>query len=249
MVSLDQPVKSTEVSNYILQSQNATRDDLAIENVATLPELFRWQAQRRQDATLFSFRSQLGEALSTVSYTEAYETSSRIASSLHELHRDSSIDSPVVDIWLEKSIDLYLAILATTISGAAWLPFDADAPSARVNACLGDSKACVLLCDAAYYDAAKTATENLSGCHVVTLEELSNRSANGVAKELPGPRGNNTAYMIYTSGSTGTPKGIEIPYSAALGFCLSERPVLETGPDDIVWQGFSAVFDMFIEEV
>jgi non-ribosomal peptide synthetase component F len=55
--------------------------------------------------------------------------------------------------------------------------------------------------------------------------------------------------MIYTSGSTGTPKGIEIPHSAALGFCLSERSVLETGPDDIVWQGFSAAFDMFIEEV
>lgn len=249
MVSLDQPLKPTEVSNYILQSQHATRDDLAIENVATLPELFRWQARRRGDATLFSFRSQHGEDLRTVSYTEAYETSSRIASSLHELHRDSSIDSPVVGIWLEKSIDLHLAILAATVSGAAWLPFDADAPSARVNVCLGDSKACVLLCDSAHYDTAKTATESLPGCRVVTLEELSRRSANGIAKELPGPRASNTAYMIYTSGSTGTPKGIEIPHSAALGFCLSERSVLETSQDDIVWQGFSAAFDMFIEEV
>ncbi|KAJ9646302.1 hypothetical protein H2204_000965 [Knufia peltigerae] len=31
-------------------------------------------------------------------------------------------------------------------------------------------------------------------------------------------------------------------------FCLSERSILETGSDDIVWQGFSAAFDMFIEE-
>jgi len=43
--------------------------------------------------------------------------------------------------------------------------------------------------------------------------------------------------------------GIDISHRAALTFSLSERSVLETGPSDIVWQGFSAAFDMFIEEV
>ncbi|KAH7397673.1 non-ribosomal peptide synthetase module [Cadophora sp. MPI-SDFR-AT-0126] len=68
-------------------------------------------------------------------------------------------------------------------------------------------------------------------------------------KELSGPHPDDTAYMIYTSGSTGTPKGIEIPHSAALAFCLSERSCLETSTADVVWQGFSSAFDMFIEEV
>jgi len=248
MVSLDAASKPTEDSKYILKSQHAARNDLSIENVATLPGLFRWQAHRQREATLLSFRSHPSGNLTKVSYKEAYQTCSQIASSLHELHRESSIESPVVGIWLEKSIDLHLAILATTISGAAWLPFDADAPPTRVNACLGDSKACVLLCDSTHYESARLANEGLYGCHVVTLEELSRHFGNGKT-ELPRPRPNNTAYMIYTSGSTGTPKGIEIPHSAALGFCLSERSVLETGPDDIVWQGFSAAFDMFIEEV
>jgi non-ribosomal peptide synthetase component F len=146
---------------------------------------------------------------------------------------------------------LHFALLATTISGASWLPFDADASAARVTACLEDSKACILVCDAAHYVSAIKATESVLGCRLVTFEELSHQtqSARGVAKELPGPRPHHTAYMIYTSGSTGTPKGIEIPHSAALKFCLSERSVLETGSNDIVWQGFSAAFDMFIEEV
>jgi hypothetical protein len=30
---------------------------------------------------------------------------------------------------------------------------------------------------------------------------------------------------------------------------LSERSILESASSDIVWQGFSAAFDMFIEEV
>lgn len=252
MSSVDKTTKAPEnTSKYILQPQHTPTEGLSIQNVTTLPQLFKWQAERRSDATLFSFRSQADASLTTLSYAEAYKTSSRLANSLHTLHRKSSTGAPVVGIWLEKSIDLHLAILSTTISGATWLPFDADAPATRVTACLEDSKACFLLCDSAHHKNAIKATENIPGCKAVTFEELSRQaeSQDGVAKELPGPSPNDAAYMIYTSGSTGTPKGIEIPQSAALTFCLSERSVLETSTGDIVWQGFSAAFDMFIEEV
>ncbi|TVY21131.1 Linear gramicidin synthase subunit B, partial [Lachnellula arida] len=252
MVSFNEAAQPHEVTpSYILQSQHTPRDALTIQDVTTLPGLFRWQAERRGAATLFSFRSQPDAGLAKVSYAEGYETSFQLANSLHSLHQNLDIECPVVGIWFEKSIDLHLAILATTISGATWLPFDADAPAARVAACLEDSRAHILLCDAAHYSSAIEATQNVPGCRLMTFGELSRQtqSASGTAKELPGPRAHQAAYLIYTSGSTGTPKGIEIPHSAALAFCLSERSVLETGPNDIVWQGFSAAFDMFIEEV
>ena len=63
---------------------------------------------------------------------------------LYTFCQDHNDTVPVVGIWLERSIDLHLAILGTTISGAAWLPFDADAPATRVRTCLEDSNACVL---------------------------------------------------------------------------------------------------------
>jgi non-ribosomal peptide synthetase component F len=105
-------------SSYILQSQHTAREALAIENVTTLPELFKWQAQRRCDATLFSFRIQQDADLTTISYNEVYKTSSRLANCLHSLHQNASSENTVIGIWLERSIDLHLAILATTISGA-----------------------------------------------------------------------------------------------------------------------------------
>ncbi|KUJ19409.1 Non-ribosomal peptide synthetase C-terminal [Mollisia scopiformis] len=240
-------------ASYILQSQHITSDALTIQDVTTLPELFKWQAQRRNGETLFTFRSSPDAALTTVSYAEAYERTSQLAESLHSFHSSSSNEneSPVVGIWLERSIELHFAILATTISGATWLPFDADVPTTRVSACLEDSKACILLCDTVHYDSAIKATENLPGCQVITFDALSRQTPTrrGAVKDVRGPSPHHTAYLIYTSGSTGTPKGIEIPHSAALTFCLSERSVLETRPEDIVWQGFSAAFDMFIEEV
>ena len=210
MASLTKALRPEDVtSNYILRSHHQPREPLAIQNVTTLPELFQWQAERRCHAPLFSFRNSPEASLTIISYSKAYETSCRLGNSLHSIHRASGIENPVVGIWLERSIDLHLAILATTISGAAWLPFDADAPAARVTACLKDSKACILLCDAAHYDNAVKATENVIGCCLVTFEELScwTQNTSAAVPELRGPRPHDTAYMIYTSGSTGTPKG------------------------------------------
>jgi non-ribosomal peptide synthetase component F len=252
MASLDEPIqRGTDTSSYILQSQHTSPYSLTIPDVTTLPELFRWQAQRRGDVTLFSFRTSPDASLTTVSYSEAYEISSKLGNSLHSLYSFQHDKNPVVAIWLEKSIDLHLALLATTISGATWLPFDADIPVARVTACLRDSKACILLCDTAHYENSVQATKDVPGCRVVTVEDLraGTQNASGAVKNITGPSPEQTAYMIYTSGSSGTPKGIEIAHRAALTFCLSERSVLETDSNDIVWQGFSAAFDMFIEEV
>jgi acyl-CoA synthetase (AMP-forming)/AMP-acid ligase II len=136
--------QSKNACQYILESPHETQDIFEIPGVTTLPELLTWQAQRRGDAALFSFRSQPGASLTTISYGQAHDKSVQLANTLYSLslNPESSTGNPVVGIWFEKSIELHLAIFASTISGAAWLPFDADAPAARVATCLGDSKAC-----------------------------------------------------------------------------------------------------------
>jgi len=238
------------MSGHILQSGSGSSDSLVIQGVQTLPDLLRRQAERLGPATLFSFRPQQDCGLITLSYAEAYKKSCALAGALVGRLSSSSTTDPVVGIWLERSIDLHLSILATTISGAAWLPFDADVPAERVNACLQDSHASILLCDEQHREAAIRAVDGLHRCEVVTFAQLSSQAQPTVLSRhgLRTPSPQDTAYIIYTSGSSGTPKGIEISHHAALMFCLSERTILATNSDDIVWQGFSAAFDMFIEE-
>jgi non-ribosomal peptide synthetase component F len=155
-----------------------------------------------------------------------------------------------VAIWLDKSIELHLAILATTFAGAPWLPFDQEVPVDRVSTCLDDSSASILLCDKAHYDRARTASATRSVL-VLPFDDLATLAVevgtDGL--ELSQPAGTETAYMIYTSGSTGTPKGIAISHLSAVTFACSERSVLGIQGTDVVWQGFSPAFDMFIEEV
>jgi non-ribosomal peptide synthetase component F len=240
-----------DMSTYILQSQHLSQTTPVIEGIDTLPKLLEWQACRRNKATLFSFRPHGEASLIVMSYAETYEVTTRLSNTLRRLYLHPEPRSQAVGIWFDKSIELHLAILATTVSGAAWLPFDTDAPTARVEACLKDSQASVLLCDAAHYNAAVEATKDIPGCHPVAFDELNCQSdtRDSTASKCSNPQPDDTAYIIYTSGSTGTPKGIEISHRAAVSFCFSERSILETGPDDIVWQGFSPAFDMFIEEV
>lgn len=243
--------RSSDASKYILQSRQTSHTPLSIDGVNTLPGLFRWQALRRGDATLFSFREHPEATLRKISYKVALEATTKLARGLLGIFPGSKTKTPTVGIWFERSTELHFAVLATTISGAAWLPFDPDVPSSRVEACLTDSKACVLLCDAAHYDAAVKATSGVPDCRLITFDELTRlpQDQGHTLQDIqePDPRG--TAYLIYTSGSTGTPKGIEIAHHAALTFSLSECSILETGPEDIVWQGFSPAFDMWVEEV
>ena len=51
----------------------------------------------------------------------------------------------VVGLWMARGPDLLVAQIAITKTGAAWLPFDADAPADRVAVCLDDAEAKALL--------------------------------------------------------------------------------------------------------
>lgn len=219
--------------------------------VTTLPHLFQHQARSQPRNVAFSCQTEHG--LKQVTYSEADAIAASLALQIQSLHIHQPSDStkaPTVAIWLEKGLDLILSILATTYSGATWLPLDPDVPVERVAVCCVDSSATAIICDSAHLDRARDVQQRVgTAIQVRTFDELSTQADAKLDAESPqlcGPSPRDAAYLIYTSGTTGTPKGIAIPHSAALTFSLSEREVLQTGPSDIVWNGFSPAFDMFI---
>ena len=221
------------------------------EGVCSLPGLLAWQAARQPQRPLFSIQREGSNVVDSLTYGETLEKAQRLADSIIRLYDERSIarNRPVA-IWLDKSIELHLAILATTFAGAPWLPFDQDVPVDRVSTCLDDSSASILLCDKAHYDRARRAVASRRVL-VLPFDDLAVLADKTIAgsSQWSQPAGNDTAYMIYTSGSTGTPKGIAISQMSAVTFACSERSVLGVKDTDVVWQGFSPAFDMFIEEV
>lgn len=231
--------------------------------VTTLPALFQQRAKDGPTNIAFSCQTRIG--LKTWTYAEADAEATSLAKKISALlpARDPEVrPAPVVAIWLEKGIELVLGTLGITYAGATWLPLDPDAPVERAAICLADAAANLIICDDIHLGRAQDAvararpdSANPTSIQVVTfaaLSEILQDEADSLAQRdirLLGPKPHDAAYLIYTSGTTGTPKGIAIPHLAALTFSLSERKVLETSPKDVVWNGFSPAFDMFVEEM
>lgn len=136
-----------------------------------------------------------------------------------------------IGLHLRKSIDAVIAIVATLRSGAAYVPVDPDAPSARAAYILNDCTVRVVIVDAAL--APRLIDElALLGAdpHLLELPEanvpIRLAAAIPAATDAPPsrsvsvamPASDDLAYILYTSGSTGRPKGVRLSHRAAASF-------------------------------
>jgi non-ribosomal peptide synthetase component F len=148
--------------------------------------------------------------------------------------------SNIVGIRLSRSAQLHVAILAVLMTGATYVPFDADTPQERVSEVLADLEAVLLLVDS------HTSMDHPMALNIQTLSEDQMITEDDT---LPANiNANSAAYIICTSGSTGKPKSIAIAHRSICHFVRSENEIMQIRYDDIVYQGISAAFDMFFEE-
>ena len=154
----------------------------------------------------------------------------------------------VAGLWMPRGHELLIAQIAIAKTGAAWLPFDADAPPERIAICLSDAEAWGILTTSAF--TAKLAVP----CPAWTFAGLQAESAEAfddarIDARALGARSEDPAYLIYTSGSTGTPKGIVISGRNICHYLRAANEVYGVQESDVVFQGASAAFDLSMEEI
>lgn len=151
----------------------------------------------------------------------------------------------VVGLWMPRGSDLLTAQIAITKTGAAWLPFDSEAPVERIAACLEDVGAKGILVADGW--------EGRVGSLGMTVyaPSLLGASGSGMVADVRtrGLTPDHPAYVIYTSGSTGKPKGIAITHRNICHFLRASNALYGIREDDIVFQGCSAAFDLSMEEI
>jgi non-ribosomal peptide synthetase-like protein len=175
----------------------------------------------------------------TWSYTELLEEAQHLAQGLHD---QGTQIGEVLGVWLPRGADLLIGQVAITLSGAAWLPFDAETPIERVQICLTSAKARGILTNRERAGALQKL-----GITAWAIEDL--RALPKRALTLPSAQPTHPAYVIYTSGSTGQPKGIVISHRNICHLLRSENAVIGVKNSDRVYQGFSVAFDMSFEEI
>ena len=129
------------------------------------------------------------------------------------------------------SYALYVAILATLATGAAYVPVDADDPEERAALVFGEADVVGVITDAG-----------------LVRGPGSSRGWRAAA-----PLARDDAWIIFTSGSTGTPKGVAVTHRNAAAFVDAEAQMFlqdnPMGPGDRVLAGLSVAFDASCEEM
>ncbi len=124
----------------------------------------------------------------------------------------------LLGLFLDRSNELVIAILAILKAGGAYVPIDPAYPADRVAFMLEDARVPVLLTQRKLAGSLPSTTAK-----VLCVEEVLARPVQpGEEANLPAVAGpDHLAYVIYTSGTTGKPKGVGIPHSALVNFLLS----------------------------
>jgi len=200
--------------------------------VGCLHELFTAQVQRTPDAPALTFEG------TTLSYRELDGRANALAHRLRELGVDREI---LVALYLERSLELVVAILAVLKAGGAYVPLDPQYPGDRVAYVLEDTDAPVLVTEQALvgripaHDAATLCVDGLSD---VRADAPHTESA---PEDL--------AYVIYTSGSTGRPKGVQVEHRNVARLFTATEPWFAFSEADTWLLFHSYAFDFSVWEL
>jgi non-ribosomal peptide synthetase-like protein len=233
--------------------RNATRPDAATTGMSILrgperPDLLKDEVLA--DILLATCQAHAGHRAlicgeQVLTYAQLEAETNRLAKGLIEAGVGPG---DVVGLWMPRGADLLIAQIAITKSGAAWLPFDADAPIERIAICLDDCDAKGLLSNEAFRARAQAHGGITRTIWADTMLGARDESSH-VDPRQRGLTPDHPAYMIYTSGSTGTPKGIVISHRNICHFLRSANEIYGVKSNDVVFQGSSVAFDLSMEEI
>jgi len=228
----DLQILSPEERERVVEGFNPSRRRHT--NPATLHGLFERQAALSPHAVALSF-----DGLH-LSYSELNARANRLARRLRSL--GVGPESPVA-LYLDRSAEMVVAILAVLKAGGAYLPLDPAYPRERVLFAIEDAGADVLI-------TRDGLGRGLPARHLVELDADWWRLDGEAEDDLPefaSPE--NLAYVIYTSGSTGKPKGVQVTHANVARLFASAEPLFSFSASD-VWTLFhSYAFDFSVWEL
>jgi amino acid adenylation domain-containing protein len=202
----------------------------------SIPELFRAQAERTPDSIAVTF----GDIALT------YRDLNRRADELARRLRGVGVGPGVkAALYLERSIELVVAMLGVLKAGGAYVPLDPHHPRQRLSFIIDDAEPLVLLTSAHLQSEAPA-----HGAQVMLLDAVTPHARADPAREAlepPGP--NDLAYVIYTSGSTGQPKGVQIEHHSVVNLLASMQRRPGLGADDILLAITTPAFDISVLEI
>jgi len=199
-------------------------------------DVFESFAKKQPNATAIRYENQ------SICYQALNQHANQLA---HYLQAQQVKPDTLVAVFLERGIDMIVALLAIVKSGSGYLPIDPIYPRERITSMLQDGDINIILTQSKLVAALPD--------NSLTLCCLDNPSALFAHYPTDNPhcpaKADHLAYTIFTSGSTGQPKGVPIEHQSVLNMLAALQPVIEYHAKDIWTLFHSYAFDYSVWEI
>ncbi|MFP5260531.1 MAG: amino acid adenylation domain-containing protein [Blastocatellia bacterium] len=187
----------------LLIEWNDTLEDYP--RAACIHEVIEAQSKSTPDAVALIYREQ------SLTYSQLGRRSDKLATYLRRLGVGPET---LVGIYVDRSLDMAVGMLAILKAGGAYVPLDAAMPRDRLLMIVEDAGLSLILTHET-----KLTSFPADGRMTVCFD----RDSKAIAEEgdeyrSAGVVPANTCYVIYTSGSTGRPKGVQVTHGAVVNF-------------------------------
>ncbi|HEY0737362.1 MAG TPA: amino acid adenylation domain-containing protein, partial [Herpetosiphonaceae bacterium] len=237
----DVPLLSASERQQLLGGQHQA---LQYTSDLCLHHLFEAQAARTPDAVALVCDQQ------RVSYRELNQRANLLARVLRARGIGGTRSEAYVGLYLERSVELVVAILAVLKAGGAYVPLDPAYPQERLHWIVSDTRAAVLVTQRSLPAHVSAMVVQHSLAVIVLDDDELTVTEPGVDANLPGViDAACPAYVIYTSGSTGQPKGVVVTHRNVVRLFAATSAWIQPDTHD-VWTLFhSAAFDFSVWEL
>ncbi|TQF71316.1 non-ribosomal peptide synthetase [Pseudoalteromonas luteoviolacea] len=226
-------------ASYLVNELNEV--DCDYNNDKLLHKYFEEQVELKPESIAVVYQNQ------SLSYKSLNEKANQLAYFLRE---KGVSHETLVGVYLERSVDIPLAVLAILKAGGAYVPLDPNYPIARLQYMIADSGLKYLITCSALGDSLSLGSEidvvtlndsatesDIERLQVTNLEPLREQDLKSLA------------YVIYTSGSTGQPKGVLQVHENVARLFLTTQQNFQFNEKD-VWTLFHSIaFDFSVWEL
>ncbi|MCD6039679.1 MAG: amino acid adenylation domain protein [Gammaproteobacteria bacterium] len=215
-------------------------DHLNVYANFTIAQLFEQQVEKQGSQIAITNLDNL-----SLTYEELNAKANKLA---HYLRERGVERNTLVALYMERSIEFVIGMLAIIKAGGAYLPIDINACINRNKKILRDGKPIVILTKDETHAALKE-EENFIQDRLLEVTSFFQAPKGENSLNLPCiNRENDLSYVIYTSGSTGEPKGCMIPHRGVIRL-VKNTNYIQINPTDRFAQMANCAFDAMTFEV